>query len=331
MSGYEPLLRPLVYPVPAVRVPAAPPPLAEVILHLPDGTPIVGWSLRAVDLAGGGRSAAGGDARPVALYLHGNGENLETMRQCGLFAALVAAGVDVLAIDYPGYGRSGGRPDEQTLGAAAAAGFAHLARWAPGRPRLIIGFSLGSAVAVQLAASASEARSAAVSGAQSAAVSAAASAHRPAPGPTAPGAIAPGAIGAPADGKTKVSGVVSVAAATGVAGLVLCAPWTRLAELAAVHVPAWVSWAIPGWIYDSLDAAGRVRVPTLVVHGEADDIIPVAQGRQVFARLPRGSRLITLAGPGHNDLLGDPRCWQAITDYVAAVSGGHAAVERSPG
>jgi pimeloyl-ACP methyl ester carboxylesterase len=270
MSGYEPLLRPLVYPVPPVTVPPAPPPLEERTLALPDGTPIVAWwQVAPVAERSGGSSgpsaptSAGSRTRPAVLYLHGNGENLETMRQAGLFAALGTLGTDVLALDYPGYGRSRGRPDEQTLAAAARAGLDELGVLAPGQPAVVMGFSLGAAVALALAAEVGR----------------------------------------------------------GLAGLALFAPWTRLAELAAVHVPGWVAWAIPGWIYDSLDAAGRVAVPSLVVHGEADEIIPVEQGRRVFARLPRGSRLVTLPARGHNDLLAAAEGWQALADYLAALPG----------
>jgi len=41
-----------------------------------------------------------------------------------------------------------------------------------------------------------------------------------------------------------------------------------------------------------------IRTPTLVMHGEADALIPVAAGRALAAAIP-GARLITYAGVGH--------------------------------
>jgi pimeloyl-ACP methyl ester carboxylesterase len=84
--------------------------------------------------------------------LHGNGENLETMRQAGLFVDLAKNGAAVLAIDYPGYGRSAGTPSEAANLAAAEAAWEWMLRHRDGNPPVIAGWSLGAAVAAQLAA-----------------------------------------------------------------------------------------------------------------------------------------------------------------------------------
>jgi hypothetical protein len=86
------------------------------------------------------------------LFFHGNGENLETMRRAGLFSALGELGVAYLAVDYPGYGRSGGEPSEESLVAAAEAALDRLRQIHPERRTVAVGWSLGAAVAVQLAA-----------------------------------------------------------------------------------------------------------------------------------------------------------------------------------
>ena len=90
--------------------------------------------------------------RPLVLYFHGNGENLETMRQSGLFAEFAGLGVDLLAVDYPGYGRSAGSPSEAANVAAAEAALDWAKRERGAQRRIAAGWSLGSAVAVQLAA-----------------------------------------------------------------------------------------------------------------------------------------------------------------------------------
>jgi fermentation-respiration switch protein FrsA (DUF1100 family) len=88
---------------------------------------------------------------PAVLFLHGNGENLQTMHQAGLFEDLKGLGLPFLAIDYPGYGRSFGEPSEAGLVRSAESGAEWLRRKHPGRPLAFCGWSLGAAVAVQAA------------------------------------------------------------------------------------------------------------------------------------------------------------------------------------
>lgn len=139
---FDDFLRRMLYPAPPVAVGAPPAGLAEVELPIGGGERAVAW-------AGGAGAAAGG---PVAIFFHGNGENLETMRRAGLFAELARLEVRYLAVDYPGYGRSGGVPSEESLLAAAEAALDWAEAEHPGRPVVACGWSLGAAVAVQLAA-----------------------------------------------------------------------------------------------------------------------------------------------------------------------------------
>lgn len=133
----------MIYPAPPYRVPSPPPaPIVEAVWSLADGTRIVGWASDAVAVPGA----------PAVVFFHGNGENLETMRLGGLYDDLDHLGIAWLAVDYPGYGASGGSPSEDSLVEAALGGFAELGRRFPGRPRVICGWSLGAAVAAQLAA-----------------------------------------------------------------------------------------------------------------------------------------------------------------------------------
>jgi pimeloyl-ACP methyl ester carboxylesterase len=88
--------------------------------------------------------------RPVTLYLHGNGDNLSL--RPGHLREISAAGTSVLILDYRGFGRSEGRPTERGLYRDAEAAYDYLTgRY---RPEQIVvhGESLGSAVAVHLAA-----------------------------------------------------------------------------------------------------------------------------------------------------------------------------------
>lgn len=66
---------------------------------------------------------------------------------------------------------------------------------------------------------------------------------------------------------------------------------------------------------------GRLTIPTLVIHGDNDPLVPPANGRQTAAALPR-ARLIMITGMGH--ALPD-QVWPQIVDAIAAVTSGSAA------
>ena len=62
----------------------------------------------------------------------------------------------------------------------------------------------------------------------------------------------------------------------------------------------------------------RLRQPTLVLHGDADPIVPVANGRILAARIP-GARLVTVPGGGHLFLLTRPEAMaRLITDFLGS-------------
>jgi fermentation-respiration switch protein FrsA (DUF1100 family) len=110
----------------------------EVVLTSSDGEKLIAWHV-----------APRGE-RPVVLYFHGNAGALDL--RAGRFRALVADGTGLLALSYRGYGGSSGRPSEAGLirDALAAYDFA-AARYAT--QRLVLwGESLGTAVAIALAA-----------------------------------------------------------------------------------------------------------------------------------------------------------------------------------
>jgi hypothetical protein len=141
--------RGLVYPAPPVAVPSPPPaPLEEVRLDLPEGAAGGEGRVHAWVQAPPGL----GPGAPVALFFHGNGENLETMRMAGLFEELAALGVLALAADYPGYGRSPGKPREEGVLATGEAAFEWARSRHPERPVVLAGWSLGAAVALDTAA-----------------------------------------------------------------------------------------------------------------------------------------------------------------------------------
>ncbi len=95
---------------------------------------------------------------------------------------------------------------------------------------------------------------------------------------------------------------LALAEEAAVGGVVLEAAFTSLADVAAHHY--W--WApVRCFLLDRFDNVARisrVEAPLLILHGEADDIVPARLARRLFeaAREPRSLRLIP--GAGHNDL-----------------------------
>ena len=61
---------------------------------------------------------------------------------------------------------------------------------------------------------------------------------------------------------------------------------------------------------------GRLTIPTLVIHGENDPLVPPANGRQTAAALPR-ARLIMIPDMGHAL---PQQVWPQVVDAIAAVA-----------
>jgi len=89
----------------------------------------------------------------VVLYCHGNAGNVS---HCGPRAYLLCKALrrDVLVIDYPGYGKSSGKPSEASCYAAGEAAYNWITQTMkqPAHRVVICGESLGGGVATHLAA-----------------------------------------------------------------------------------------------------------------------------------------------------------------------------------
>lgn len=108
-------------------------------------------------LTGGGEVAAfwlpAPEAKTAILYFHGNAQDLGMIRT-RLEYIRANSGCAVLAVDYPGYGLSEGKPSEDGTLRAADAAYGHLAGVRGFTPENIViwGSSLGSGPSVDLAA-----------------------------------------------------------------------------------------------------------------------------------------------------------------------------------
>lgn len=103
-------------------------------------------------------------------------------------------------------------------------------------------------------------------------------------------------------GESIGSGVaVQVAAEKEVAGIILDAPYTSVLEIAAAAYPFLPVRTFLTDRYETMRFIGQVNAPLLVVHGEADDVIPVAMGRAVHAAARGPKDIVTFPRAGHSD------------------------------
>lgn len=224
--------RSLLFPIPTAErmAPQAAgfPQAEEHVLTTADGEKVIVWHVPARP------------GRPVVLYFHGNGDFLAGF--FGRFREIVADGTGIVALSYRGYAGSSGRPSERGLLLDAAAAYAFTTARYNADSIVVWGFSLGTGVAVALAA------------------------EQP------------------------------------VGKLVLEAPYTSLADVAASAF-----WFAPVRLlmrdqFRSDERIARVRAPMLMMHGALDPTIPVAFGERLFALANEPKRFVRLARGGHNDL-----------------------------
>jgi hypothetical protein len=112
----------------------------DVTLTTSDGLKINGWFV-----------PSRVDSSLTVLLFHGNAGNIS--HRLEKLAALHNLGVNTFLIDYRGYGRSEGKPDEQGTYLDARAAYDYLVTQRKVAPRSIVvyGESLGSAIAADLA------------------------------------------------------------------------------------------------------------------------------------------------------------------------------------
>ncbi len=65
----------------------------------------------------------------------------------------------------------------------------------------------------------------------------------------------------------------------------------------------------------------QLTLPKLMIHGDQDDIIPLALGRQVFEAAPPPKAFYLIEGAGHNNTyqIGGAAYFQRWAEFVHAV------------
>lgn len=107
------------------------------------------------------------------------------------------------------------------------------------------------------------------------------------------------------------------------AGVVLEAPFTSVRDVALAAYPEMEPLIDRLRVrFDSLVKAPALRAPLLVLHGTRDQVIPMSQGRRLFAAAPAPDKtFMAVPGAGHADLWRSdtlPVLWR----FIDRVSGG---------
>ena len=119
-------------------------------------------------------------------------------------------------------------------------------------------------------------------------------------------------------GESLGTGVaIQLAAQRPVGAVALEAPYT-----ATVDIAADIYWWLPVRLlmkdqFRSRDHIAQVKVPLLIQHGDADRLVPVAQGRALFAMANEPKQLVILPGEGH-DAVFDRGVWEREVAFFLA-------------
>jgi fermentation-respiration switch protein FrsA (DUF1100 family) len=85
------------------------------------------------------------------------------------------------------------------------------------------------------------------------------------------------------------------------AALILRSPFTSMTDVGRHHYPVLpVRWLLRDR-YVTIDRIALVKAPVMVIGGDADSIIPIAQTRRVFEAAREPKSLLVIEGADHND------------------------------
>ncbi|NUP12430.1 MAG: alpha/beta hydrolase [Polyangiaceae bacterium] len=85
------------------------------------------------------------------------------------------------------------------------------------------------------------------------------------------------------------------------AHLVLMTPYTSIPDLVTEAVPVLPASLLVPDHFDTLAKARQIHVPTLVIHGNADEIVPFWMGARLSDEIPN-AHLVLIEGGNHGDL-----------------------------
>ena len=190
------------------------------------------------------------DSKWVVLFSHGNRSDLGNLSDC--LEEIRREGYSVFSYDYPGYGKSEGRPTERGLYEAAETAYRTLTEELsiPSAQILLWGRSLGGGPSAQLARA------------------------RP------------------------------------VGGVILESTFVSVYR-SKIRVPL-----LLGDKYHNLKKMKKSFVPTLIIHGTEDDLIPIWHGKKLYQNSAGPKQCYWVEGAGHYDFQSNnPDYWNRLREF----------------
>ncbi len=106
-----------------------------------------------------------------------------------------------------------------------------------------------------------------------------------------------------------------IAATEEIGALILETPFTSMVELASEYIPI-LPRLILNYKFENEKKAAQIDVPTLIIHGDQDEVIPIEHGRAVFEAFSEPREFVVLTGASHNDFTGHPEYVPALSAFL---------------
>ena len=105
--------------------------------------------------------------------------------------------------------------------------------------------------------------------------------------------------------------------------LILETPFTSIKEMGKKLYPfLFISLHFLRTKYDSLSKIGKIKVPTLIMHGDKDELVPIEQGKMLYEKANEPKEFYTIPGAMHNDthIVGGEEYFDVIKNFISKLT-----------
>jgi len=105
-----------------------------------------------------------------------------------------------------------------------------------------------------------------------------------------------------------------------IGGLVLESPLTSARDMARELYYGLPVDLLMSLKLDNIGKIGKISTPLLVIHGDADEVIPFRMGRELFESAHEPKKFLSIPGAGHSDcfIVGGESYWNAWKEFLVS-------------